>query len=317
MPQLRHLCLGWNYLYYHELTDNSLVLKNLRYLSMWNPWYCTGSFFRLFPNLKVLQIWGVEEDFRSRKDLYDFRCLDQLEELGFCMSHADYHACFLESITPSGATPQDPLRFLKMRGPTPPDVVPPWLLPPPDAFPQNLKTLTLFNTCLCWKNLSIVGKLPKLEVLKLIVNACKGKEWEVADHGFPRLKFLYLEEVDFQYWRASCHHFPCLERLVIGGCYSLDSIPRDFADITTLAHIVVWSCAESVGNSAKQIQQDMLDNYGSSSLVVHIELEFKPIEEEEEEDDKEEEEEEEDDEEEEEEEDEEEEEEDDEEEETY
>ncbi|XP_016490889.1 putative late blight resistance protein homolog R1B-16 isoform X1 [Nicotiana tabacum] len=294
MPQLRHLRLGWNYLHYHELTENSLVLKNLRHLSGWNPWYCTGSFFRLFPNLKKLEIWGVEEDFRSRKDLYDFRCLDQLEELEFHMSHLNYHACFLESITPSGATPQDPLRFLKMPGPTPthtipptPDAVPPLLLPPPDAFPQNLKTLSLYMTCLWWKDLSIVGKLPKLEVLKLIADPCKGKEWEVVEDGFPCLKFLYLEEVDFKYWRASCHHFPCLERLVIVHCWCLDSIPQDFADITTLVRISVTGCAESVGISAEQIQQDMLDNYGSSSLVVHIGSVFKPKEEEEEEEEEE------------------------------
>nr|XP_009796331.1 PREDICTED: late blight resistance protein R1-A-like [Nicotiana sylvestris] len=176
----------------------------------------------------------------------------------------------VESITPSGAAPLDPLRFLKMRGPSPTHAVPPLLLPPADAFPQNLKALTLCMTCLWWKDLSIVGKLPKLEVLKLIGDACKGKEWEAADHGFPRLKFLYLRDVDFQYWRAGCHHFPFLERLAILYCPYLDSIPQDFADITTLARISLTGCPESFGNSAKQIQQDMLDNYGNSSLVVNI-----------------------------------------------
>ncbi|XP_070004080.1 putative late blight resistance protein homolog R1A-10 [Nicotiana tabacum] len=174
------------------------------------------------------------------------------------------------SISRLCAAPLDPLRFLKMRGPSPTHAVPPLLLPPADAFPQNLKALTLCMTCLWWKDLSIVGKLPKLEVLKLIGDACKGKEWEAADHGFPRLKFLYLRDVDFQYWRAGCHHFPFLERLAILYCPYLDSIPQDFADITTLARISLTGCPESFGNSAKQIQQDMLDNYGNSSLVVNI-----------------------------------------------
>ncbi|XP_059276935.1 putative late blight resistance protein homolog R1A-10 [Lycium ferocissimum] len=270
MPQLRYLHLGWNYLHYHELTENSLVLKNLQCLSGWNPWYSTGSVVKLFPNLKKLFIWGVEEDFHSRKDLYDFRCLDQLEELQFYQGHRRLHACFLESITPSGATPQDPLRFLKMLGPPCADGVPPLLLPPTDAFPQNLKKLTFSRTSLRWKDLSVVGKLPKLEVLTLDCNACTGEEWEVVEDGFPCLKVLLLEDSGIRYWRASSDHFPCLERLYLAGCWDLDSIPQDFADITTLVRIDVMYCSASAEDSAKQILQDMQDNYASSvDLRIH------------------------------------------------
>ncbi|MCD7473296.1 hypothetical protein HAX54_015077 [Datura stramonium] len=269
IPQLRHLRLDWNYLQYHELTLKSLVLKNLQYLSGLNPWYCTASAFRLFPNLKKLQICGVREDFCSRKDVYDFRNLDQLEELVFALRHP-LSACFLESTTRSGSTLQDPLRFqIKMQGSPPADAVPPLVLPPPDAFPQKLKNLVLCGTCLRWKDLSIVGKLPKLATLTLTCDACVGEEWEVVNEGFPSLKFLLLQGLDLDYWRASCDHFPCLERLVVEDCEYLDSIPREFADITTLAQIDISYCPESVGNSAMEIQQDMQDNYGSS-IEVHI-----------------------------------------------
>ncbi|PHU07615.1 hypothetical protein BC332_24104 [Capsicum chinense] len=92
---------------------------------------------RLFPNLKKLQICGVREDFYSRKDLYDFRYLDQLEELQFNLIDT-FPACFLENISPSGSTLQDPPRFWKkMLGSSPAISVPPLLLPPPDAFPQK------------------------------------------------------------------------------------------------------------------------------------------------------------------------------------
>jgi len=121
---------------------------------------------------------------------------------------------------------------------------------------------------LAWKDLSIVGKLPKLEVLKLSDNAVIGEEWEVVEEGFPHLKFLFLHKVYIRYWRASSDHFPYLERLFLRNCYDLDSIPRDFADITTLALIDISDCKQSVGNSAKQIQQDIQDNYGSS-IEVH------------------------------------------------
>ncbi|KAH0774460.1 hypothetical protein KY290_011597 [Solanum tuberosum] len=274
MPQLRTLCMGWNYLRSHEPTENRLVLKNLQCLNQLNPRYCTGSFFRLFPNLKKLQVCGVPEDFRNHKDLYDFRYLYQLEKLAF-RSYYPVVACFLKNTAPSGSTPQDPLRFQtetlhnETHFGAPPTDVPTLLLPPPDAFPQNLKSLTFSGDFfLAWKDLSIVGKLPKLEVLKLSYNPFIGEEWEVVEEGFPHLKFLFLYKVYIRYWRASSDHFPYLERLFLGDCYFLDSIPRDFADITTLALIDISHCRQSVGNSAEQIQQDIQDNYGSS-IEVH------------------------------------------------
>ncbi|XP_049412279.1 putative late blight resistance protein homolog R1A-10 [Solanum stenotomum] len=244
MPLLRHLHLTWNYLHYHGITEKSLVLKKLHRLSGLNPRYCTSSFFRPFPNLKELQIRGLFEDFCSRKDLYDFRYLDQLEELEFHLGN--------------------PLSFDRR------PVSSPLLLPPPCAFPQGLKNLAFTGQFfLPLKDLSIVGKLPKLESLKLDYDAFIGDEWEIAEEGFPRLKFLVLKYLDFRHWRASSDHFPCLERLIICACLKLDSIPQDFADITTLALIDIYNCAQAVGNSAKQIQQDIEDNYGGS-IEVYI-----------------------------------------------
>ncbi|WMV60285.1 hypothetical protein MTR67_053670 [Solanum verrucosum] len=149
MPQLRKLRMGWNYLRSHEPTENRLVLKSLQCLNQLNPRNCTGSFFRLFPNLKKLKVLGVQEDFRNHKDLYDFRYLYQLEKLAFRVYYPGA-ACVLESTAPSGSTPQDPLRFqtkllykkTKFGKAAPPADVPTLLLPPPDAFPQNLKSLT-------------------------------------------------------------------------------------------------------------------------------------------------------------------------------
>ncbi|OIT01569.1 hypothetical protein A4A49_21684 [Nicotiana attenuata] len=231
----------------------------------------------LFPNLKKLHIRGIGEDFSSCKDLYDFRCLDQLEELEFCLAYQTVDAaCFLETITPSGATSQDLLRRLKFSTespslPLPPtdDALPHLFLPPPYAFPQRVKN-AFSGTSLRWMDLSIVGKLPKLEVLKLENDACLGDEWEVIDQGFPHLKLLLLERLKIRYWRASCDHFPCLERLFLERCLGFDSIPQDVADITTLALINISSCAESVGNSAKQIQQDIQENYGTSVEVTIV-----------------------------------------------
>ncbi|MCD7473293.1 hypothetical protein HAX54_015074 [Datura stramonium] len=244
MPQLRHLNLDWNYLRKHELTEKWLGLKNLHSLSGWNPRYCTGSLFRLFPNINKLQICGTPEDFHSHKDLYDFLYLDQLKELEFCLTMERKRQY-------TGLAPAESL-----------------LLPPANAFPQNLKKLSFSQTYLRWKDLSIVSKLPKLEALTLTYDACIGEEWEGVDEGFPRLKFLLLDYLDIRFWRASSDHFPCLERLFLDCCWNLDSISLDFADITTLALIDIRG-SQSAWNSAKQIQQDMQDNY-ASSVELHI-----------------------------------------------
>ncbi|KAK4727454.1 hypothetical protein R3W88_032371 [Solanum pinnatisectum] len=118
----------------------------------------------------------------------------------------------------SGWNPSAQMKTMElMENPLPEDVVPDLILLPPYAFPQNLKKLAFSSTTLQWKDLSILSKLPKLEALKLVHNACKGEEWEVVE-GFPHLKFL----------RASCDQFPCPERLFLERCVALDSIPQDY-----------------------------------------------------------------------------------------
>ncbi|KAM3216272.1 hypothetical protein P3L10_025713 [Capsicum annuum] len=50
----------------------------------------------------------------------------------------------------------------------------------------------------------------------------------------------------------------------------MDSIPEDFAAITTLQLIDIRMCKESVANSANKIQQDVEDNYYGGSIEVHF-----------------------------------------------
>ncbi|XP_049359039.1 putative late blight resistance protein homolog R1B-16 [Solanum verrucosum] len=238
MSQLRHLSLDWNYLKQHESIERSWLLRNLQCLSGWNPLYCTSSVFRLLPNVKKLQIYGIQEYYiRSSKDkiFHNLCYLDQLKELKF--------------------------KTKRMVNATP------MFLPPLGTFPKNLKKLAFTGTRLHWEDLEILGKLPKLEALKLGYDACIGTDWEVGEEGFPHLKFLRLKRLYLHKWRASSDHFPRLERLVINRCWSMYSIPQDFVDITTLQLIHISDSAKSVGNSAKKIQQEIEDNYGSSVEV--------------------------------------------------
>lgn len=204
------------------------------------------------PNVKKLHICGIGHDYRCRskdKVLQDLCYLDHLHELRFHMVAAENEEDILYRV--------DHPCWGKLKG------SPFIFLPPREAFPQNLKNLTLYKTCLQWKNLGVVGKLPQLEALQLF-DAGIGKEWEVVEEGFPQLKFLQLKFLEIRYWRASSNHFPCLQRLSFEECGLLDSIPQYFAEITTLELIKIRYCRQSVGNSAKQIQYDIEENYGGS-----------------------------------------------------
>ncbi|KAL2515556.1 Disease resistance RPP8-like protein 3 [Forsythia ovata] len=138
------------------------------------------------------------------------------------------------------------------------------------AFPISLKKLSFF---LCdhfhWEDMTIVGSLPNLQVLKL--NSCffDGLEWEPNEGEFLQLKYLLLSEINLENWIVNSIHFPSLERLVIEGCESLKEIPRDIGEIPTLESIEVFRCGASVVTSANQIQEEQ-HSLGNDYLQVRI-----------------------------------------------
>ncbi|CDP13141.1 unnamed protein product [Coffea canephora] len=105
-------------------------------------------------------------------------------------------------------------------------------------LPLNLKKLTLSNFRLPWSHISTIGRLPNLEVLKLLSGAFVGKIWKVEEE-FQNLKFLSLDSLNIAQWNASCDDFPKLERLILQNCKDLEEIPAEFADIYTLEMIEV------------------------------------------------------------------------------
>ncbi|MCD7454196.1 hypothetical protein HAX54_023910 [Datura stramonium] len=62
-----------------------------------------------------------------------------------------------------------------------------YLAKPPHffSFPSRLMELTLSKFRLQWSQISTIGVLPNLEILKLLLRAFEGDEWEVKDSEFP------------------------------------------------------------------------------------------------------------------------------------
>lgn len=137
-------------------------------------------------------------------------------------------------------------------------------------FLSSLKKLSLLHIRLSKKLLSAIGKLPNLEVLKLLSAVFEGGRWDVKYDEFLRLQFLKLSSSNISKWDAVTDDtFPCLERLVMKYCHLLQEIPSCFGEISTFKRIEVHWCSKKVVTSAMQIlkeQQDM----GNDSFQVHI-----------------------------------------------
>ncbi|XP_027177732.1 putative late blight resistance protein homolog R1A-10 [Coffea eugenioides] len=124
-------------------------------------------------------------------------------------------------------------------------------------FPLNLKKLTLSSNHQPWSEISVIGKLPNLEVLKLESSSFVGEKWEMKEGEFCRLRFLKLLLLDIRIWTASYDNFSCLEKLVLHICPHLEEVPSCLGEIPTLEVIEVKFCPESALSYVKQIQMEM------------------------------------------------------------
>ncbi|KAI5679177.1 hypothetical protein M9H77_10127 [Catharanthus roseus] len=123
------------------------------------------------------------------------------------------------------------------------------------SLPPSLKKLTLVGSHVKWGKMSIIGRLPNLEVLKIKDNFFSGPIWETREKGFRSLKFLKLSHVDLQQWISCSSHFPRLEHLVLNGCLDLEEIPTEIGEIGTLHTVEVYRSSISTVEWAKEIQE--------------------------------------------------------------
>ncbi|KAL2472516.1 Disease resistance protein RPP8 [Abeliophyllum distichum] len=139
------------------------------------------------------------------------------------------------------------------------------------ARTPNLRKLTFYrgpSGHLEWKEISKLGKLPRLEILKLRRNCFSGHKWKTGDGEFCQLKFMKLSWMDLKQWIiTSTSHFPNLERLVVDTCKYLEEIPAVIGDVPSLETIEVYWLSCSAVNSAKRIQEDQKSK-GNDGLKV-------------------------------------------------
>lgn len=125
-------------------------------------------------------------------------------------------------------------------------------LPPADAFPPKLKSLTLSATNLEWDQMSTLCMLNYLEVLKLKDRAFVGVFWKVSGVCFRKLEVLYIERMELVHWESSSQNFPVLGSLVLRNCEKLQEIPLDLHK--SLRSLDLKRCKFAV-DSAREIER--------------------------------------------------------------
>ncbi|KAA8535368.1 hypothetical protein F0562_030371 [Nyssa sinensis] len=233
-----------------ELTDDvyPLVLDNLQTISQVHPTKSFENVLARTPNLKKLGLCGnlISESTRCFYLTFpDLSSLKYLETLKLSSLMDRQYFC------------NGPLKHYK-------SCVFQW-----DKFPPNLKKLTLKDTCLAWKAMSILGEIPNLEVLKLMHNACIGVRWETSEGGFRRLKFLKLDNLHFERWCVASIHLPSLQHLVLSMCQQLEDIPSGCSRSSVNAGIAPQSYWEpSLAN--RSVSAILM--IGKSSIVQPLEF---------------------------------------------
>ncbi|KAH0647255.1 hypothetical protein KY290_033245 [Solanum tuberosum] len=256
----------------HHLPDGTWKMSQLRHIDsavfcLCSPPKVSGNKYRVLENLQ--SIHGLRPDCCTKEM---FEGIKKVKKLGICggVSYFDDAPKCLDNIR---YLPElEALKILSYqhyRG----DFLPRLPVPCVGSFPPNLKKLTLQGNHLLWSQLTIISKLPKLEVLQLKELKLFGDElgetaWEVSEMGFRNLKFLLIEKMDLKCWKATDDSFPCLERVIIKNCRFLQEIPNEFVDSMTLKRIELWGCTPSLVNFAKEIQKEQ-EILGNNILQVY------------------------------------------------
>ncbi|KAI5670751.1 hypothetical protein M9H77_11115 [Catharanthus roseus] len=126
-------------------------------------------------------------------------------------------------------------------------------------FPSRLKKLCLAGSFLSQERVSVIGKLPNLEILKLDSIDFVERRWDIENEEFLNLKLLKLHYLNIREWNTCTDPFPCLQQLVLRSCFDLKEIPSSLGEISSLSIIEVRNCSKGAERTAWKILNERLD----------------------------------------------------------
>ncbi|KAK1357890.1 hypothetical protein POM88_051146 [Heracleum sosnowskyi] len=250
---LRSICL------YHFPND-IVQLVHLRYVAIYGNFKVLPKSICKLWNLQTLIVETTEREMDIQVDIWKMLQFRHLHTSGSSHLHGPP--------SKTGKHIEDPF-LLNDTFPLSPSQGTLERLPQWHKFPPNLKKITFSDTFLDWKNMSTVGMLPNLEILKLKEYAFMGRNWEPDNGGFRLLRVLQLDRTDLLQWDASSDHFPSLERLVLKYCEKLRAVPSGLGGVAALKMLELYWPSPSAAESALVIQQQQhsMMNNGFKLLV--------------------------------------------------
>lgn len=244
LPLLRHVILKRSLLLIPPPPRNCPVLENLQTVSKVMNFKFTRRAISMIPNVKKLKLVYDNWSMLSLKKVVHFH---QLETLKLDLYHTGIARVF-DATDASKISVPFPVHY---------------------TLPTSLKRLSLRGCRPPSEDMSIIGSLPNLEVLKLkgfdFVDRC----WETKEGGFTRLRFLKIDWSNVITWRTESRHLPRLEHLIIRCCWVLEEIPCEIGEVGTLKVIEVDTCSQTAADSALSIQEEQ-ESMGNEELVVTI-----------------------------------------------
>ncbi|KAL3628911.1 hypothetical protein CASFOL_027957 [Castilleja foliolosa] len=246
LHKLRHLhCMGYD-LPDPFMIDGSVFLKNLSTLSGVSAQSCTEGVLKRMPKLTKIGIRIVQSTHNDAVENFDF-----FGNFSSLNDSLDSFKCVV--VDPVFGTH---------------DFVSSNISP---SFAMCLRKITLSGCGFPWDYMSVIGELPKLQLLKLRRHAFRGKVCDLSGDAFKflSLKFLHIEDLDVECWKADWPNcFPVLEHLIIRHCYKLQDINPILLEIWTLEVLEVDNCSLDTEDWAREIMEKR-KNYVGLRVQIH------------------------------------------------
>ncbi|KAG4926031.1 hypothetical protein JHK87_051571 [Glycine soja] len=125
-----------------------------------------------------------------------------------------------------------------------------------NAFPSNLTKITLNLHAVRDPQflMKTLGRLPNLQILKLISLHRGDIHLDIGRGEFPQLQVLHMRAIDVIQWRLEKDAMPRLRHLVIEECYGLSELPEELWSMTALRLVHVRGPSEELANSLKNVE---------------------------------------------------------------
>ncbi|KAK2651461.1 hypothetical protein Ddye_011317 [Dipteronia dyeriana] len=244
--KLRHLYL--NNIFYH--LPYSTILCTLKGVKFEAGIRDRSDMINVFRMTRLTKLGFLSELYPTRTEVEGINQLTQLQSLKLklyigCTDQQKRSTCVTFFINLLSFAEHHRLQDLYLLAELPQSVSNVGFLPP------NLRKLTLSRSKLKEDPMPVLGKLPHLNILRLLSRSYVGENMACLSIGFPKLYLLKLWELPVRVWTVEEGAMPCLRLLEIRSCDNLE-LPQGLQNVTALKELVLTNMPTASRAAAEQ-----------------------------------------------------------------